>query len=188
MGVLESLKAALGRVFLPDSESGREGRIAKHWKNALESHERGKYLESELEFGRALQIAEEYGEDSAQLVKHLDRLADFYHSSGRYADAEELYRRALTIKETRLGPEDPELAPALNNLALLHYAQGKYEDGEALYRRLLPLLEGHLGTEHREVAICLENYAAVLRKLKRDEEASELSGRAARVRRGLRGE
>ncbi len=185
--MIDSLKTALGRVFFPDSESGREGRIARHWKKAIDCHQRGKYLESELEFGRAVSIAEEYGEDSLQLARHLDRLADFYHSVGKYADAEELFGRVLAIRESTQGPTDPDLAPALNNLALLNYTQGKYDEGEVLYRRLLPLLEEHLGGEHREVAICLENYAALLRKLKREEEARELSSRASAIRRTLRG-
>ncbi len=185
MGILDRLKTTLGRAFLPDSKAGREGRIAKHWKPALEYHRRGRYLESELEFSKALQVAEEYGPHSLELAGHLDRLADFYHSAGQYSDAEDLFRRVLEIQEANFGSQARELAPALNNLALLHYAQGRYSEGEALFERLLPILEEHLGPSDREVAICLENYAALLRKLSRDQEAGQLRARAAEIRRQL---
>ncbi len=186
MGVLQTLKTTLGRVFFPDSAAGREGRIERHWKLAMKSHQNGRYLESELEFSRAIQAAEEYGPDSLELARHLDRLADFYHSVGKYADAEELFRRVLQINQERFGADGYELAPALNNLGLLHYAQGRYPEGEESFSRLLPLLELHLGQTHRELAICLENYAAVLRKLNRDPDAGRLQARAAEIRRKLK--
>lgn len=186
MGVLDTLKSTLGRTFFPDSDSGRKGRIDRHWKAAIKKHRQGQYLDSEQEFSRAIAVAEEYGHRSLRLAGHLDRLADFYHSVGKYAEAEKLFRQVLGIKEQRFGLNAVELAPAINNLALLHYAQGRYSKGEPLYQRLLELLEKNRGKEDREVAICLENYAALLRKMQRDEEAGRLQSRAADIRRRLK--
>ncbi|HEY9870685.1 MAG TPA: tetratricopeptide repeat protein, partial [Candidatus Obscuribacterales bacterium] len=62
-------------------------------------------------------------------------------ATGRYAEAEPLYRRALAIAETALGPNDPSLVATINNLADLYRAQGKYSQAEPLYKRALALAE-----------------------------------------------
>jgi hypothetical protein len=54
----------------------------------------------------------------------LNNLAVLYKDQGRYAEAEPLYRRALTITETALGPTHPTVAIRLDNLAALYHAQG----------------------------------------------------------------
>jgi hypothetical protein len=56
-------------------------------------------------------------------------------NQGKYAEAEHLYCRALSIREEVLGPRHPNVATSLNNLAVLNQAQGKYAEVEPLYRR-----------------------------------------------------
>ncbi len=70
-------------------------------------------------------------------VASLNNLASLYNSQGRYADAEPLLKRALTIQERALGPAHPDVAQSLNNLAELYRAQGRYADAEPLYQRTL---------------------------------------------------
>ena len=41
-------------------------------------------------------------------------------ATGRYAEAEPLYERALAIREKALGPDHPDVATSLNNLAVLY--------------------------------------------------------------------
>ncbi|HEY6284719.1 MAG TPA: tetratricopeptide repeat protein [Ktedonobacteraceae bacterium] len=48
-----------------------------------------------------------------------------------------MLKRALTIWERELGPEDPNIASCLSNLAKLYTLQGKYEQAEPLYQRAL---------------------------------------------------
>ena len=49
----------------------------------------------------------------------LNNLANLLRETGRYEEAEPLYRRAIEIGEKVLGAEHPDLATRLNNLALL---------------------------------------------------------------------
>ncbi len=105
-----------------------------------------------------------------------------YHAQGRYAQAEPLYQRALTIWEKALGPEHPHVATSLNNLAGLYEAQGRYAQAEPLYKRSLAILERALGPEHPHVARTLENYAALLRQTARADEAERMEARAKTIR------
>ncbi|MHC4592394.1 MAG: tetratricopeptide repeat protein, partial [Planctomycetota bacterium] len=77
----------------------------------------------------------------------------------KLAEAEPLYRRALTIQEKVLGPEHPRVATSLNNLAVLYGELGRHEEAEPLYKRSLAIKEKALGPEHPDVAASLNNLA-----------------------------
>jgi tetratricopeptide (TPR) repeat protein len=67
---------------------------------------------------------------------------------GRYADAEPLYRRALSIREKGLGPSHPDVAISLDKLVELYRKQGRYADAEPLYKRALAIREKAFGRGH----------------------------------------
>ena len=69
----------------------------------------------------------------------MSRLSGLYYTQGRYAEAEPLYKRALTIREKALGSGHPDVAESLNNLAELYRAQGRYADAERTTRSAFPL-------------------------------------------------
>ena len=77
------------------------------------------------------------GPDHPDLAIDLNNLALLYDTQGRYAEAEALYQRSLTIREKALGPEHPDVAGSLNNLAELYRAQGHYAEAEPLHQRSL---------------------------------------------------
>lgn len=61
----------------------------------------------------------------------LNNLAALYRNQGRYAEAEPLFKRAVSIDEKALGPDHIDVAADLNNLALLYDLQGKYDDADS---------------------------------------------------------
>jgi tetratricopeptide repeat protein len=67
--------------------------------------------------------------------------------TNRLAEAEPLYRRALTIEEKNSGPDHPNVAAGLNNLAGLLYATRWCAEAEPLYRRALVISEKSFGHE-----------------------------------------
>ena len=73
--------------------------------------------------------------------------------TGRYAEAEPLYQRAIAIGEKTLGPDDPNLATRLNNLANLYQATGRYAEAEPLFQRAIAIIEKTLGPDHPNLAI-----------------------------------
>src|SRR5260370_42700226 len=60
---------------------------------------------------------------------------------GRFADAEPLLQRALTLPEKIFGPEHPYVARGLQNLAENYRAQGLYENAESFHRKALAIWE-----------------------------------------------
>src|ERR1700683_4360274 len=79
------------------------------------------------------------GPDHPEVATALTNLADLYGQEGRYAEAELLYKRALTIYEA-LGPNPPnvqwwDLSTAFSNLDGLYKRQGRTAEAEALEKR-----------------------------------------------------
>ena len=104
--------------------------------------------------------------------------ASFYHSQGRYTEAEQLYGRALAGSEKQLGPDHPETLRTVHNLAIVYQAQGRYTEAEQLYGRALAGNEKLLGPDHPETLRTVHNLAIVYRLQGRYTEAEQLYGRA----------
>src|SRR5262249_5494753 len=126
-----------------------------------------------------------------EVAVNLHNLAALRHAQskrrvkGAREEAEQLYRRALAIKEKLFGADHPDVALTLNNLAAFYKSQKSYAEAEPLYQRPLAIFEQRLGASHPHVPICLDNYAQLLRAMKRTEEARALEARAKLLRRGL---
>ena len=66
---------------------------------------------------RALGISQSIAPNHPEVANSLNNLADVHAIQGRYAEAEPLYRQALTILENSFGKEHPEVAYGLSHLA-----------------------------------------------------------------------
>ena len=95
-------------------------------------------------------------------VTSLNDSALSLESAGDVAGAEGLFRRALNIAESALGPDHPDTAGTVNNLASLLEAKGNYTDAEALYRRALAICETRLGPDDPRTGRTLGNLAGLL--------------------------
>jgi tetratricopeptide (TPR) repeat protein len=91
---------------------------------------------------------EEYGFAFVEAARLLNQAGVYSRERARYAQAEPLYERALSIHEQALGPAHPDIAISLGNLASLYYSQGKLAAAEPLYERALSIVEQALGPEH----------------------------------------
>jgi len=69
----------------------------------------------------------------------LNNLADVVQAQKKYAEAEKLHRRVLSIFEKTYG-DDPKTAASLNNLGAVLQAQERYADAE-------PVLAARAGDE-----------------------------------------
>jgi hypothetical protein len=66
----------------------------------------------------------------------------------RYAEAEELHKRALVIREKALGPDHPEVARSINDLARLYRDWGRYDQA-------LPLVQTAIATGKASLPVAL---------------------------------
>jgi tetratricopeptide (TPR) repeat protein len=93
---------------------------------------------------------------------NLNNLGAAAAARGRTAEAEQLYQRALQLKEKLLGPEHPDVAITLNNLATLRISQLRFAEAATMYQRALAIFERVFGPGHPRVVGCEKNYRCVL--------------------------
>jgi len=106
--------AALLQIAACGSAQTWEG-VNEQAKTALQE---GRHEDARRLFGRALELAESAGEPGPQLVAALNNMGLFHQSRGEIGEALPYYRRALEIRETLLGPDNPELAADYDNMAI----------------------------------------------------------------------
>jgi len=106
-----------------------------------------------------LRDAEAKGADDLALADTLYNLAILRRQQGQLDEAEQLYRRALTIREQHQGPNHPDVATVLNNLAALEAALGHYDAARPLLERALSIRQTALGGDHVLTAESLNNLA-----------------------------
>ena len=85
-----------------------------------------------------------------------DTVGRVYMALGLYEQAQPLLERALKIRQTTLGGEDPEVAESLAGLGILVGRRGGAERSTALLRQALGIQEKVLGPAHPRVAITLK--------------------------------
>ena len=128
-----------------------------------------------------LTIRQAENKENIDLALAQHALARVYKSQGRYAKAEPLYLRALSIDEKALGKSHPNVAASLGNLAALYSSQGRYAKAEPLYLRSLEIGEKALGKSHPHVAASLNNLAALYESQGRYAKAEPLFLRALSI-------
>lgn len=136
----------------------------------------GLYGKAELESQRALELLE--GSDSELLVVALHGLAGSYQARGAYADAANLFDRALAALDNREPKDWASIAVVNNDLALLERDRGAFLKSGSLYQQTLRIYEEKLGVEHPFYAVTLANYALLQRDRGMYEESEISSERA----------
>jgi hypothetical protein len=104
-----------------------------------------------------------------------------YENQGRFAEAEPLFRRALTIDERAFGSDRPNSGSALTNLAGLYLHQGRYAEAEPLIIRAIAIHEKSLGPNHPTVGADLSTLAQMYYLQGRYADAEPLIKRALAI-------
>jgi CHAT domain-containing protein len=102
-------------------------------------------------------------------------------STGDYAKAEPLYKRASEIAAKALSPDHRQTAGYLNNLALLYYSTGDYAKAEPLFQRAIDIKEKALGSDHPRTATGLNNLAKLYHSTGDYAKAEPLYQRALKI-------
>lgn len=77
--------------------------------------------------------------------------------AGQYAEAEEMFLKALSLSECELGLDHPGLVPTLTSLGALLILRGTPEKAEPFFSRALTISETHLGHDHPDLVILLND-------------------------------
>jgi tetratricopeptide (TPR) repeat protein/CHAT domain-containing protein len=140
-----------------------------------------RYAEAQQVAKQQLDRASAEGRESS-VADWSNNLGLVYRNQRRYAEAEQLHKTALAIRERTSGPDHTDVATNLNNLALVYRDQARYAEAEPLFKRALAIREKALGPDHLDVAWSLNNLAFVYGKQARYTEAESLNKRALAIR------
>ena len=175
----------------PDSPTAAAGAAPPElsWEQLVSQGERlvasGQTADAEKCFLAATQQAQKFGPSDPRIATSSNNLALIYQKKGKFADAERLFRTALTIDQRVFGREHANVSRDYLNLAMLNYEAGKLTEAEPFFKAALAIDEQLGGPDHPFVAIDLESYAALLRRTDRTAEADKLDERARRIRNKL---
>jgi len=79
------------------------------------------------------------GPEYPEVMNSLNNLALLYSSQEKYAQAEQLYKQVLIVKEKAFGPDHPEIANVLENMVNLYKKSGKTKLAKELEERVLTI-------------------------------------------------
>lgn len=120
--------------------------------------------------------------DHADTALSLQWLGDANESLGRYPEAEDNYRRALSIRDKVLGRDHEATALSLHQLGYVLEQQNKPAEAADSYRSAIAVRDRVLGPEHSYTATTLQNLGNVLESLRRYDEAIAAYKRALAIR------
>jgi len=86
-----------------------------------------------------------------ELLSSYKEQSDAHQMQGRHADSERFLRRALELRESKLGPEHDDVARALQDLTRNLVLQSKLPDAEAAWKRAVAILEKNHGVSAPEL-------------------------------------
>jgi hypothetical protein len=92
----------------------------------------------------------------------LNNFGRLLHEQRSLSEAEDLYKRALSVLKQAVGPDHRKLGTPMSNLADLYMDLGKLKLSSTLLQELITVLEKNLGPAHRKVLKTRERLAAVM--------------------------
>lgn len=115
---------------------------AKNWQQLISEgesqYENGELNVAEATFNEAMKAAQAFPPDDIRRARTLNDLGLVLEQSGKPAAAEPLLKKALQIRESKLGKTEPT-ADTLYNLGNLYRDQQKLKDAESSYMRAIAI-------------------------------------------------
>jgi tetratricopeptide (TPR) repeat protein len=121
------------------------------------------------------------------LVSTLNNLGHLYYAAGRYAEAGQMFDKALAVSEADAGSDELALLPFLNNVALLSRQTADYDRARQIAKRAVAIAELHDTTQTLEGATAFANLGEIAESLGDAAEARKWLSRALPVRECLLG-
>jgi len=97
-------------------------------------------------------------------VPRLHHLAVLYRIQEKFKEAEQVYKRTISICANLPAENNLNLATQKNYLAGLYFAWGSFSNAENLVKDSLEIYRGSLGADHEYTAFCLMGLALIYRQ------------------------
>jgi tetratricopeptide (TPR) repeat protein len=110
--------------------------------------EMGRYRDAEGPLRRGVEVARKHGDRPMLLAIGCNNLGVLYKCTGRFEDAERLYREAQRLIEDTAGQESPDAATLYHNIGRLEHARGRFDQGLEPARKACQIRKNLLGADH----------------------------------------
>lgn len=133
------------------------------WQNLMDAGEAafklGNYDDAENQFASAACNEQNTAANDLKIATSLMRQADACCKEERFATADRLYKRALGIREKKLGMDHADVVEVLSKQAWLEDRHRNYLVEEELHKRILEIERKKFGPESTKAAISMKNIA-----------------------------
>lgn len=171
---LVALVAVTGPSSLQAAEEVKTLAETSIWQKLMDAGEiafkLGKYDEAENQFSLAACTEQNTNANDLHIATSLMRQADACCKEERFATADRLYKRALEIREKKLGMNHADVVEVLLKQAWLEGRHRNYAVEEQLYKRVLDIQERAFGSDSLKVAATLTNIGHCEARLGKDRE------------------
>ncbi|PAW73559.1 MAG: hypothetical protein B9S33_22420 [Pedosphaera sp. Tous-C6FEB] len=158
---------------------------AQLWKTYCEDAKKAagerRFAEANQLMSMALGVAEQFGEADLRLIETLFLSARVREVDKQFAEAEPHWRRALALREAKLGTNHLNVAECVFHLGNNLSGQQKFADAEQLLRRAEHICKWKNGSYHMTVGTCQAALALNYSLAKRYDEAEKLYTAALRI-------
>jgi serine/threonine protein kinase/tetratricopeptide (TPR) repeat protein len=175
------------------TEAAKSRQVAQFLKDMLSSIDpegakgRDTTLLREMLDKTTRRVAQDLTNQPEVQVELQNTLGFVYRGIGDEAEAESMFRDALTLGRKRLGHEHRDVAESLQKLAVAFWDQGKPAEAEALDREALAIQRKLFGNEHAAVAYTLQILSLTLIAQGKSVEAESVIREALAIYRKLFG-
>ncbi|KAK7994247.1 kinesin light chain [Apiospora marii] len=175
LGSMNALAIVLGNQGKYEEAAQQQGQALEGYKNILgEEHPRTLDSMNNLALVLDSQGKRCWAAGILSTLDSMNNLALVLNRQGKYAEAEEMHRETLALRETVLGREHPDTLDSMNALAIVLGNQGKYEEAAQQQGQALEGYKNILGEEHPRTLDSMNNLALVLDSQGKYVEAEEM--------------
>lgn len=131
---------------------------------------------------KAVSLDEQSARIDRASAAHIELLAEIYFAQNSLDKAEEQYKKALQIKEEKLGLRDIYLYADMRQLILTYETEKKNADAERLYDLLFEKWAKDGWDGHKSAAELLDRYAELLKVMGKTAKAEKIREQASLLR------
>ncbi|HEY6341668.1 MAG TPA: serine/threonine-protein kinase [Bryobacteraceae bacterium] len=149
----------------------------------------GLYAEAQRHLLRALDLRRRaLGEQNADTLRSMERLAELYSLQGKYTQAEPLNVQLVEIERRVLGEQNPDTLEAMHNLAILYGRQNEFTEAEELFKKVVDGERRLLGEEDSRTMAARQDLATLYQRQGDYAKAEPLYSKALEVSQRVLGE
>lgn len=180
--LMQSMEPMLFGSMYPSGYMAVAKSSSANMRHAMKIFDRSESIQRLLEF------MEEVPEMELQdVLQQLNVWGNILVIQGRHKDAEEIFRKTLSLKETRFGLENPFTLFDMSRLATTIHNQRRFQEAEEMYKQVILLLEKNYTRRHPANLFIRHSLGVLFYDMKRYQEAESLLRETVTLRKEVLG-